>query len=274
MRLPRLAAVPLLAAVLTAPAGAAPRVQAHVLIVADVGESAQRSMPAELWRKLVVEYVGARTASAEDGTALPDEARCRGAHALYAIFATFERAMRLPGVAQDPDRMYGIARFTVRNCVTGVVAPVKTVRVESDPLSEAQRGDFEPAGERTWDHAVRATLARNPLVLPAETVTTATPAAAAAAVTAATGPASVITPVGRVVRVENGVVYIRSDARVATDQILHDYADKDAKPHPPIDVIVTAVVGKYLTATIVGEGTPRAGDYLTASAIPSPAPPR
>ena len=263
MRLLSVAAA-VLAAALAAPAGAAPRVQAQVLIVADVQESAQPSMPAELWRKLVVEYVGARTASAEDGTALPDEARCRGAHALYAIFATFERAMRLPGVPQDPDRVYGIARFTVRNCVTGVVAPVKTVRVESDPLSEAQRGDFEPVSERTWDRAIRATLARNPLSLPVDSVT----AAAAGGVTDLTAA------VGRIIRVENGIVYIQNSAGFAADQILHDYADRDAKPHPPIELVVIAVSGKYVTATIVGNGTPRAGDYVAAAATPSAVPRR
>jgi hypothetical protein len=260
-----------IAAALAAPAGAAPRpvLPANVLIVADVGESAQHSMPAALWRKLVVEYVGARTATAEDGTSLPDEARCRSAHALYAIFATFERAMRLPGVPQDPDRIYGIARFTVRNCATGAVSPVKTVRVESDPLSEAQRGDFEPVSERTWDRAIRATLARNPLSLTVD-ATTLTAAAA-------TGTAPIAaTTVGRIIRVENGIVYIKADGGFAADQILNDYADRDAKPHPPIELVVIAVSGKYVTATIIGNGAPRAGDYVApaAPASPSPAPRR
>ncbi len=263
MRLLSLAAAVLVAA-LAAPAGAAPRVPAQVLIVADVDESAQRSMPAELWRKLVVDYVGARAASAEDGTALPDEARCRGAHALYAIFATFERALRLPGVPQDPDRVYGIARFTVRNCVTGVVAPVKTVRVESDPLSETQRGDFEPVSERTWDRAIRATLARNPLSLPVDSATA----------TAAGATTDVSAVVGRVIRVENGLVYIQTSAGFHADQTLRDYADRDAKPHPPIDLVVVAVSGKYVTATVVGDGTPRAGDYVAVAPTPSPAPRR
>jgi len=267
VRLPRLAAVAVLAAVLTASADAAPRVQASVLIVADVGESAQPSMPAELWRKLVVEYVGARTATAEDGTALPDEARCRAAHALYAVFATFERAMRLPGLAQDPDRIYGIARFTVRNCVTGVVAPVKAVRVESDPLSEAQRGDFEPVSERTWDHAIRTTLARNPLDLPAATLTTTT-----------AGGVTILTtgPTGRIVRVDDDIVYIQTSGGFVLYQIVDDVADRDAKPHPPIELVVQEVNGKYLTATVTGKnGRPRVGDYVqAAAAIPSPAPPR
>jgi hypothetical protein len=115
------------------PAAAAPHGSAAsaVLVVADVGENARRSMPAALWRKLAADYVG-RAASAEDGTALPDVARCRSANAQYAVLATFDRATRLPGLGQDTDRAYGIARFTVRNCVTGVVSPTKTVRVESE----------------------------------------------------------------------------------------------------------------------------------------------
>ena len=130
MRPLALAAFPVLAGLVLAvcpPAAsaAAPAPAGTVLVVADVGESAQSTMPGALWRKLVVDYVGAHAVVAEDGTALPDEARCRSAHATYAIFATFDRAMRLPGFAQDTDRAYGIARFTVRNCQTGAVAPAE-----------------------------------------------------------------------------------------------------------------------------------------------------
>ena len=235
-----LAAVLALAA-LAGPAAAAPRagVPATVLIVADVGESAQRSMPAALWRKLVVEYVGARAATAEDGTALPDDARCRSAHALYAVFATFDRATRLPGVAQDTDRIYAIARFTVRNCLTGFVSPSKMIRVESEPRSEADRGDFEPNTERTWENAVRATFARNPLVLPA---------------------------VARIVRVENGVVYLEGGAAgFAINQVLRDFADADAKPHAPIELVVLDISGKFIQASIVGKSVPHVGDYVEAA---------
>ena len=235
-----LVAVAVAAAALAGPAAAAPRapIPATVLIVTDVGESAQRSMPAALWRKLVTEYVGARSATAEDGTALPDDAHCRSAHALYAVFATFDRAMRLPGLAQDTDRVYGVARFIVRNCLTGTVSPTKTVRVESDPLSEADRGDYEPNAERTWDRAIRTTLAREPLVL---------------------------TAVARIVRVEGGVVYLESNGGFAVNQVLNDFADADAKPHAPIQLVVLDATGKFVQASIVGKGTPHAGDYVEAA---------
>jgi hypothetical protein len=233
-----LPAVAVLAVAVSAAAAPRSAVPATVLVVADVGESAQRTMPSALWRKLAVEYVGARTVTAEDGTALPDDAHCRSAHALYAVLATFERATRLPGMQQDTDRAYGIARFTVRNCLTGIVAPAKTVRVESDPLSEADRGDYEPNAERTWERAVRRTLAREPLIL---------------------------TAVARIVRVENGVVFLESGGGFAVNQVLRDFADTNAKPHAPIELVVLDVSGKYVQASIVGNVTPHVGDYVEAA---------
>ncbi|MDB5070751.1 MAG: hypothetical protein JWM87_1862 [Candidatus Eremiobacteraeota bacterium] len=229
-----------LAALPAGPAGAAPRtaVPASVLVVADVGETAQRTMPAVLWRKLVTEYVGAHPVTAEDGTALPDDAHCRSAHALYAVFATFDRATRLPGLAQDTDRAYGIARFTVRNCLTGIVAPTKTLRVESDPLSEADRAGDESRAERTWEHAVRRTLAREPLVL---------------------------TAVARIVRIENGVVLLESGGAFSVNQLLRDIADPNAKPHTPIELVVYEARGRYIAAAVVGKGTPQVGDYVEAA---------
>ena len=220
------------------PSAAWAKVPATVLLVTDVGESAQRSMPAALWRKLVTEYVAARSALVEEGTSLPDDAHCRSAHALYAIFATFDRAPRLPGLAQDTDRAYGIARFTVRNCLTGIVSPTKTVRLESDPLSEADRGDFEPNAERTWDRAVRLTLSRDPLVL---------------------------TTVARVIRVENGIVFLESGGGFSVNQVLRDFADASARPHAPIELVVLDISGKYVQASITGKGTPAVGDYVEAA---------
>ena len=238
---------PLAAALLTAlsvpaiPAGAAARaaVPATVLVTVFVGENATRTMPTSLWRKLAVEYVGARTVTAEDGPALADEARCRSAHALYAVLATFERATRLPGLGQDTDRSYGVARFTVRNCLTGAVAPSKTVALESDPLSEADRGDFEPNAERTWERSVRATLSRNPLVL--------------------------TTSVARVVRVENGVVFLEGGG-FSVNQVLHVFADANAHPSAkPIDLVVLDITGKYAQCSIIGNIAPHVGDYVKAA---------
>ena len=234
------AAVATVAMFSVAPAVAAPRaaVPASVLVVADVGETAQRTMPAALWRKLAMEYVGAHPVTAEDGTVLPDDAHCRSAHALYAVFATFDRATRLPGLAQDTDRAYGIARFTVRNCLTGIVAPTKTFRIESDPLSETDRAGDDSHAERTWEHAVRRTLSREPLVLSA---------------------------VARIVRIENGIVYLESGGAFSVNQLLRDIADPNAKPHTPIELVVYDASGRYLAAAVVGKGTPQVGDYVEAA---------
>jgi hypothetical protein len=221
---------------------------ATVLVTVFVGENATRTMPQALWRKLASEYVGARSVTAEDGPALADDARCRSAHALYAVLATFERATRLPGLAQDTDRAYAVARFTVRNCVTGAVLPTKTVRLESDPLSEADRGDFEPNAERTWERSVRAMLARNPL-----------------AFTPATGPAGTGPPAGavaRIIRIEGAVVFL-DGGKFTVNQVLRVFADKDARPRAePIELVVLDVSGKYAQCSVIGNLTPRVGDYV------------
>lgn len=227
-----------------ASAGNAPGPAGTVLVVADVGESAQSTLPGALWRKLVVDYVGAHPVIAEDGTALPDETRCRSAHAAYAVFATFDRAMRLPGFAQDTDRAYGIARFTVRNCQTGAIAAMKTIRVESEPLVEAARGEGDPAiAAAMWQRAVRASLARDPLVL-APPVRTA-----------------------RIATIVDGVVYLDSTDGFAVNQQLRDYADRDAHPHAPIRLVVVEVTRRYVATSVVGTGTPHVGDYVDTAPV-------
>ena len=216
-----------------------------VLVAADVGESAQRTMPGALWRKLVADYLGARTVAVEDGTALPDEARCRSAHAAYAVFATFDRAMRLPGFAQDTDRAYGIARFTVRNCLTGVVAPTKTVRVESEPLTEAARGEGDAAvAAAMWQHAVQISFAHDPLAL-------------------APPPPRV----ARITNIVDGLVYLDHSDGFTENQVLRDYADRNARPHAPIQLIVVEINRRYVSAGVVGNGTPRVGDYVDATPV-------
>ena len=218
---------------------ARPGVPGTVLVTVFVGENATRTMPAALWRSLAVEYVGAKAVTAEDGATLADEARCRSAHALYAVLATFERATRLPGLGQDTDRAYGVARFTVRNCLTGAVAPAKTIALESDPLAEADRGDVDPNAERTWGRAIRATLAHHPLGLTMS--------------------------IARVVRVEGSVVYIEGGS-FRINQVLHAFADANAHPHlHPIDLVVLDFTGNFAQCSIIGNGTAHVGDYVEAA---------
>ena len=243
---PLAAAFVLFAAAQPAAAGPHGPVTSPVLVVTDVGENARRSMPAALWRKLASDYVG-RAASAEDGTALPDDARCRSANAEYAVLATFDRATRLPGLALDTDRAYAVARFTVRNCVTGVVSPTKTVRVESEPLSTIERREDElPAG--AWERAVRTTLARDPLVLAPVAVAHEAPA-----------------PIARVIRVDGDIVVLQVTGTLSMSQLLHDVADASGKPHPPFDLVVVELAGKYVVAHITGNHTARVGDYVDAA---------
>jgi hypothetical protein len=230
---------------------------APVLVVADVGETAQRTMPGALWRKLVADYLGPRPVSVEDGTALPDDAHCRSAHAAYAVFATFDRATRLPGFAQDTDRAYGIARFTVRNCVTGIVAPTKTVRVESEPLTQSARGEGDAAvAAAMWQRAVQVSLAHDPLVLaPPVAVVTTVDSVVSAPRTA------------RIANIVDGTIFLDRNNGFAVNQVLRDYADRDAHPHAPIQLVVVEITRRYVAATVVGNGNPRVGDYVDTTPV-------
>lgn len=142
-----------------------PVIRGPVLVTVSVGESAMATMPFALWRKLALEYVGGRPVGVDDGGAPADDARCRAARARYAVLATFDRATRLPGLAQDTDRAYAVGRFTVRDCATGALRATKTIGLESDPLSQNDRAGIELDPERLWARSVRAALARNPLLL-------------------------------------------------------------------------------------------------------------
>lgn len=160
------------AALAVVPADAARRtrplmIRGPVIVTVSVGESAMGTMPLALWRKLAAEYVGGRTIGLEEGTAPADDARCRALHARYAVLATFDRATRLPGLAQDTDRTYAVGRFTVRDCASGALEPTKVVALESDPLTPAGGAGAAPDPDRLWARSVRATLAHNPLVLTA-----------------------------------------------------------------------------------------------------------
>ena len=233
-----LAAALIFGATLPAAAASGAPIPAHVLVVTDVGEGAQLTMPASLWRKLAVEYVGARSVTAEDGTTLPDDARCRSDHALYAVFATFDRAMRLPGFAQDTSRAYGIARFTVRNCLTGTVSATKTVRIESDPISDAER-EHDFSAERLWERAARTSLARDPLALLA---------------------------VARIVSVNDDGVILDTGGAFSVNQVVRAFADANAKPYAvPVELLVLNLAGKYAQASVLGKGTPHVGDYVEAA---------
>ncbi|MBV9439268.1 MAG: hypothetical protein JOZ24_04675 [Candidatus Eremiobacteraeota bacterium] len=210
-----------------------------VLVTLAVGPTAVHTMPPALWRKLVLDYLGAGGATTEEGATLADEARCRAAHAVYAVLAVFDRATRLPGLAQDSDRAYAVARFTVRNCLNDTVLPVKTIALESDPLSEADRGDIEPNAERTWERSVRAALARNPL----------------------------IKPVARIAKVGNGVVFIEPNGGAfQVDQLLQGIADERIPPRPPLKLVVIEL-GKLVQAMVVS-GDPHVGDFVEAAPTP------
>jgi hypothetical protein len=184
----------LLAATLAAPSGPAaaallkPQPPRLVLTLA-VAENAERTMPLALWKRLVVAYVPGRTVATDEGMEPADAARCRAAHAAYAVAATFQRVPHLPGLGEDPRRIYGVARFEVRNCATGALAPAKTILLHSDP-PETVRPGAEENVERMWLRAAEAQLAREPLMLSALAASGETKPAPSPAGTRATPAAS------------------------------------------------------------------------------------
>ncbi len=248
-----------------APASAPQRAPGPVLLVTDVGDGARRTMPAAVWRRLATEYLGVRGVTAEDGTTLPDDARCRAAHAQYAVFATFDHAMRLPGLAQEGDRLYGLARFTVRNCLTGTVSPAKVVRIESEPLREVPRGEEEAVAQQAWESAIRTAFARDPLVFatPAPVVP-ATPLRSATPLPPAT-PTARPARIARVVSVEGNDVFIDNTGAFAQNQILRAYADRNGKPYAnPVELVVVEISRRFVIAAIVGRSAPHLGDEVEA----------
>ncbi|HZX67958.1 MAG TPA: hypothetical protein VFE70_03685 [Candidatus Elarobacter sp.] len=252
--------------VLAAPGAASSTPPVTVLVAATVGDGAQQMMPAALWFKLVSDYIGPAKIVSDVESTMPDEERCKSAHAAYAVLATFDRAPRLPGIAQDTDRAYAVARFIVRNCATGVVSAIKTVRLESDPVGEAERAGPATA-ERQWARAVRMSLAHEPLGIIA-TPKVATVASSAPVVAVATSAPIV----ARVSRFRDGIVYLDGASRFAPSQVVVDYAAADGTPHPPIQLVIGEVQRRSVTATVLGHGTPRAGDLVSPLAAPTPSP--
>jgi hypothetical protein len=242
----------LAAAALAVPAPV-PGAPITVLVAAPVGEGAQQTMPAALWLRLVSEYVGPAKIVADVESTMPDQERCRAAHASYALLATFDRAPRLAGTAQDTDRAYAVARLTLRDCATGVVSPPRIIRLESDPVAESDRTGDLAAAERQWARPVQVALAHEPLAL--------------------VKAAPIVTHAARVSRVRDGVVFLDGAAGFVVSQVVFDYAGADGQAHVPVQLVVTEVDHKYVATTILGRGTPRTGDYVAASApTPTPSP--
>jgi hypothetical protein len=234
-----------------------------VLLVTDVGDGAHRTMPAAVWRRLVAEALGGRNLTAEDGTALPDEARCRAAHAQYAVLATFDRAMRLPGLAQENGRLYGLARFTVRNCATGAVLPAKIVRVESEPLPPSGPDDADANAQRAWVGAIRTALAHDPVAFTPSAPVTHVAAIRTPPSAAPAAPAAPAARIARVVSVEGNEVFVDNTGGFSVNQVLRAYADRNGKPYAqPVELVVLEIDRRFVIAGIVGNGTPHVGDRV------------
>jgi hypothetical protein len=239
----------------TSPAPAAGRRTSPVtvLVAASVAESARRTMPPALWTRLVTDYVNASKVVPFTGTGAPTREDCRAANAVFAVNATFELAPRLPGTAQDSDRKYAIAHITLLNCITGTVAPERAVRFESDPLSNANAGDFEPNVEFTWARPVRDRLAHDQLELAG---------------------------VARITRVEGPFLYIDGvGSSITLNMVMRVFADKNGQPRKPVEMVVTDLNGRFIQATYdtmqPGVVPPQPGDYVEpVRQGPTPAPAR
>ena len=139
----------------------------RVVVVTDVGEGAQQTMPRDALaqaRRRVRRRAQRRRA--KSGPRLPDEAQCRArARGVRGARDVRARARGCRGWRKTPDRAYGDRALHRTQLRHRHGSGDKTVPIESDPLDDAARGELEPSAERTWERAVRTTLAREPLDL-------------------------------------------------------------------------------------------------------------
>jgi len=282
-----------------------------VLVASTVGENARRTMPPELWQKLVDSFVYARNVVHFAGSGTPTIGDCKAAKAAYAVTAQFDLAPRLPGLGQDPDRKYAMARVTLLNCITGVASPERTFQFESQPLSQAQAGDFEPNESETWSRTVATRMGKLALepgglagaarATRTVVITSTTPAGPrpATASRAASGPASVtVTARGpatangvastttttvqveryaRIKRIDGDFAYLTvTGYTLIPDEIMRTFADKDGNERPYLELVITEVNSQAIQATFdrraKGFVMPHVGDYLEPLGAPTPAP--
>jgi len=257
-----------------------------VLVASTVGENARRTMPPELWQKLVDSFVYARNVVHFAGSGTPTIGDCKAAKAAYAVTAQFDLAPRLPGLGQDPDRKYAMARVTLLNCITGVASPERTFQFESQPLSQAQAGDFEPNESETWSRTVQTRLGKLALepgglagaarATRTVVITSTTPgvprggsapraasgnASGTASVTVtARGPATTngvantttvqVERYARIKRVDGDFVYLSvTGYTLIPDEILRTFADKDGNERPYLELVVTEVSSQSIQAS-------------------------
>jgi hypothetical protein len=278
-----------------------------VLVASTVGENARRTMPPELWQKLIDTFVYARNIVHFTGTGTPTIGDCKAAKAAYAVTAQFDLSPRLPGLGQDPDRKYAIARVTLLNCITGVASAERTFHFESQPLSQAQAGDFEPNESETWTRTVQTRmgkLALEPggLVGAARATRTAVITSTTASGPRTNAPASVTVTVrgpapasggartappqtttvqveryARIKRVDGDFAYLTVYGyNLIPDEILRTFADKDGNERPYLELVITEVSTQEIQATFdrraKGFVMPHVGDYLEPLGAPTPGP--
>jgi hypothetical protein len=256
-----------------------------VLVASTVGENARRTMPPELWQTLVDSFVYARNIVHFTGSGTPTIGDCKAAKAAYAVTARFDLAPRLPGLGQDPDRKYAMARVTLLNCITGVASAERTFAFESQPLSAAQAGDFEPSESETWSRTVRDRLGK--LALEPGGLAGASRATRTAVVTtAAKGPgtktnanpnAVPVERYARIKRIEGDIVFLTvSGYRLVPDEVMTIFADKDGNARPPVELVITEASTREIQATFdtraKGFVMPHVGDYLEPLGASTPAP--
>jgi hypothetical protein len=243
-----------------------------VLVATTVSENARRTMPPELWQKLVDEYVFATKIIHFAGTGSPTLADCKAAKAVYAVTASFDLAPRLPGFAQDPDRKYAMARVSALNCVTGVPAPERTIRFESQPLSQAQAGDFEPNVSEMWGRTVRDRLGKLSLDRAGAPETPGTPGAAGAR------GGAVVSGLARITRIDGATVFFTPGGYpLFPSQVVQVFANKDGVARPLVELVITDVTRREIEATFnsraPGFVMPQIGDFIQPAGLPAVASP-
>ncbi|MBV8074571.1 MAG: hypothetical protein JO140_04000 [Candidatus Eremiobacteraeota bacterium] len=193
----------------------------NVLVGTEVSATAQNTMPAALWSRLVAQWVGENVIPFNGSPTIDD---CKRAKALYMVSAPFELKPRLPGTALHVnDRVQALTHVTVVNCLNKKTVYDQLISLESNPVSTANEGDLEPVAAVTWESSIRQTFRTHQLVF---------------------------ATFSRVIKVVPPFVYIDGGTKgLAIGQTLGIYAAADGVPRtPPVILTIVDVAGRQIEA--------------------------
>lgn len=192
---------------------AAARGNLHVLIGTDVSPSAQATMNARLWSRLVAQWVGEKAIPFEGKPTIDD---CKRARALFMLYAPFDLRPALPGAMLNVnDRVTALTHVTVVNCRTNATIFDQIIGLASNPVSSTNPAEM-------WESSIAQTLRAHPIAFS-------------------------VFP--RIERITPPFVLIQGGKGLSLGQTLRIYAAADGTPRdPPVILTITALYPKTVEA--------------------------